>query len=173
MDGKNHIDTDELSFVINNINEMNIELYKKIYSISAEQRHSFIDGRVTALMSVANNYTPSFISLHINTIFLEYIRTELMNKGIVLETDISLIEAMSVYDAIEEISNSEDLVSCLQSGTSDDCELFSLGVMLDIDLSRLIIFISSYREYIRKLYTDNMEFIYREYNDPISVPSVL
>ena len=34
MDGKNHIDTDELSFVINNINEMNIELYKKIYSIS-------------------------------------------------------------------------------------------------------------------------------------------
>lgn len=31
MDGE-HIDTDELSFVINNINEMNIELYKNIYT---------------------------------------------------------------------------------------------------------------------------------------------
>ena len=173
MGEKNHIDTDELSFVVNNINEMNIELYKKIYSIAVEQRHSFIDNRIIALMSVANNYTPSFISLHINTIFLEYIRTEMMNIGISLETDISLIEAMDVYDAIDEITHNDDLVSCLQSSTSDDCDLFSLGVMLDVDLSRLIIFISSYRDYIKKLYTDNMEFIYREYSEPITIPSVL
>ncbi len=164
---------DELVFVLNSTNNTMAEVYKKIYEISMERRSSFIDDRIKALMSGVDGYDSSFISIHINTIFKEYIRKELEKKSLMTSSDVSLLELLSIHDKIEEISYNPDLVSCLRDITRDSCDLFTVANMLGVDISTEILMIEDYSGYIGNLYIDNAESIYRDPLEPLEVPTVL
>jgi hypothetical protein len=167
------INTDELEYVVNNVNDCNANLYREIYSISVIVGDSFLDNRIVALMSVSSRYEASFIAIHINTIFLEFLRDKLHNKGILIDTDCTLPELFRLYSVIDEIEKSDELVSCLQEAPMIDMDLFTLSNMLGVDIFDSIPIIASSDGFIRYLYDNNKEAVYREYSEPLSVPDVL
>lgn len=167
------IDTDELLYVVNNVNECNINLYRKIYSIGVSMGDGFLNSRIVALMSVSDRYEASFIALHINTIFLEFIRNKLSDKGIDINADCNLVEAVNVYDVVEEIIINDDVVSCLQEVSMDNMDVFTISNMLGIDINDIIANIASYEDFIKYLYDNNRDAIYRDYSEPVTIPTVL
>ena len=166
------LDTDELSFVVNNVNPTNVDVYREIYGISVDVRSSFINNRVVALLGVCEDYDPAFVALHINTIFLEFLRNELMDLGIIMDSSINLFESLSIYNKLKEITDSPDLVSCLQEVPVSSCDLLDVANKLGVDLSLEIMNIFDSSLYIQKLYRDNKEFIYRDISEPIDLPDI-
>lgn len=168
----NNINTDELSFVVNNVNPTNVDIYREVYAIGVEARSSFLNNRVVALMNISNDCDPSFVSLHINTVFLEFLRNTLIEKGIVVSVTTTLIEALSIYNKIVEISENPDLISCLQEVPVSSCDLLDISNKLGIDLSLDILNIDSYTDYIKNTYRNNKEFVYRDISEPLDIPAI-
>lgn len=151
--------TDELNFVLNNVNPINEAIYRIAYSIAKQHNSDIMDNNIRQVMGKADSLDTEFKSIHLNTIFKESLRGVVANLGLPTTGNPTLPILLDIYTGIDIIRNSDSLVSVLVDYTKDDADIFDIAEKLDVPLSEYSEFLEEDSKLIDILYSENADSI--------------
>lgn len=164
--------TDELLFTLDNVNPVNEGIFVTVYAILKKTRVNDIDNRLRYLMSKGDSIERSHRAIHTDTIYREVLRLVLRDNGIVVMPHTDLRTLLDIYDTSESIRSHELISDVLADISQDDCELLTLSTRLDVPLVEYIDSLDNYDEYIKKLYSTNVESIL-SYVNPYEIDNTI
>lgn len=162
IDIDNHI----LKFVVDSVNPINKTLYIEVYNTLAGDNNLLdLDDKLLYLMNRIQSVDIAYIPIGINTIFLEVFRNVFNRLGVMVRWDITLREALSLYDLLIEVRDHANIVDLLKSITVDNFDLFIVTHKLDLDVVSLFEYIIDYSKYKESLYSMYKEELVTDIED--------
>lgn len=149
IDIDNHI----LAFVVDSVNPVNKTLYIEVYNTLAGDNNLLdLDDKLLYLMNRVQTVDSAYIPIGINTIFLEVFRNVFNRLGVLVRWDITLRDALALYDLLVEIRDHVNIVDLLKNITDDTFDLFIISYKLDLEVVSLFDYIIDYSKYTENLY---------------------
>lgn len=149
-----NIDNHILKFVVDSVNPVNKDVYIEAYSRLGRDRNSLeLDDKLLYLMSRTNSVDITYIPIGINTIFLEVFRKVFSNLGVSVRWDITLRDALALYDLLVEVRDHTNIVDILIDIPIDVFDLYNITNKLDLDVISLFEYIMDYDKYKESLYS--------------------
>ena len=149
IDIDNHI----LKFVVDSVNPINNTLYIEVYNTLARDNNLLdLDDKLLYLMNRIQSVDVAYIPIGINTIFLEVFRNVFNTLGVMVRWDITLRDALALYDLLVEIRDHVNIVDLLKNITEDTFDLFIISYKLDLEVVSLFDYIIDYSKYTENLY---------------------
>lgn len=149
-----NIDNHILKFVVDSVNPVNKDVYIEAYSRLGRDRNSLeLDDKLLYLMSRTNSVDITYIPIGINTIFLEVFRKVFSNLGVSVRWDITLRDALALYDLLVEVRDHTNIVDVLRDIPIDVFDLYNITNKLDLDVISLFEYIMDYDKYKESLYS--------------------
>ncbi len=149
IDIDNHI----LAFVVDSVNPVNKTLYIEVYNTLAGDNNLLdLDDKLLYLMNRVQTVDSAYIPIGINTIFLEVFRNVFNRLGVLVRWDITLRDALALYDLLVEIRDHVNIVDLLKNITEDTFDLFIISYKLDLEVVSLFDYIIDYSKYTENLY---------------------
>lgn len=149
-----NIDNHILKFVVDSVNPVNKDVYIEAYSRLGRDRNSLeLDDKLLYLMNRTNSVDITYIPIGINTIFLEVFRKVFSNLGVSVRWDITLRDALALYDLLVEVRDHTNIVDVLRDIPIDVFDLYNITNKLDLDVISLFEYIMDYDKYKESLYS--------------------
>ena len=162
IDIDNHI----LKFVVDSVNPINNTLYIEVYNTLARDNNLLdLDDKLLYLMNRVQTVDSAYIPIGINTIFLEVFRNVFNTLGVMVRWDITLRDALALYDLLIEVRDHTNIVDLLKSITEDNFDLFIVTYKLDLDVVSLFEYIIDYSKYKESLYSMYKEELVTDIED--------
>lgn len=162
IDIDNHI----LKFVVDSVNPINKTLYIEVYNTLAGDNNLLdLDDKLLYLMNRTQSVDITYVPIGINTIFLEVFRNVFNTLGVMVRWDITLRDALALYDLLIEVRDHTNIVDLLKSITEDNFDLIIVTYKLDLDVVSLFEYIIDYSKYKESLYSMYKEELVTDIED--------
>lgn len=155
-----NIDNHILRFVVDSVNPINKNVYIEAYTtLSNDGNLLDLDDKVLYLIGKTEAVDVTYIPLGINTIFLEIFRNVFSKLGVVVRWDITLRDALSLYDLLVEVRDHVNIVDVLLDVSIDTFDLYTITDRLDLEVINILEYILDYDKFKDSLYATYKEDI--------------